>query len=176
LDFPKTVDAPSPFDRSQECAFRIARDDVLKVALARRRQPIFELWSCILGAPPPVNGVLQFNAPSPDSGLTTLADSHARFMGIRRPCGEDGDGAKQLAYIIKPDCFYEYVPSPACLAKKFDVSADLVFVAYVRLDEPCTQGGHRVKGVLTHWHFVEADSTDATLPEDYQKRYDKRLW
>lgn len=176
LTFPNTVPATSPFDRSQQCAFRVARDDALKIATARRRQPIFDLWSCILGAPPPVNSVRAFNAPRPDDGLTTLANAHACFVGIRRPCGEDGDGGKQLVYIIKPRCFYEYVPGLACVAHKSDVPSDVVFAAYARLDEPCAQNGHKIKGVLTHWHFVQADAIDAMLPEDYQRRYDRRLW
>jgi hypothetical protein len=169
------VKAKFPFDPEVECEFRLARDDTYKSAGARRRQPIFDLWSCIIGAPPPVNAVREFNL-KPEDGLSTLMDAHACFLGVRRPCGEDGDGARQAAYIIKPDSAYEYKPHMACVAHKYDVPSDVVFVAYVRLDEPCEAGGHNVKGVLTHWHFVLADEADAMLPEDFQERYDKALW
>ncbi len=49
LNFPTTVAAPSPFDRLQACSFRIAKEDVVKAALARRREPAFSLWSIVLG-------------------------------------------------------------------------------------------------------------------------------
>lgn len=175
LTFPATVVAPSPFDKAQTCEFRIAREDLVKSVLSARRQPIFELWSCILGAPPPVNNVETFNL-KPSDGLTSLGDAHACFQGVKRPCGEDDDGSAWLAYILKPDAFYEYVSHMACVAHKQEAPSDIVFVAYVRLDEPCAPDGHRVKGVLTHWHFVIADEADASLPEEYQKRYDRRLW
>ena len=33
-----------------------------------------------------------------------------------------------------------------------------------------------IKGVLTHWDFVEADERDAMLPEGYDTRFRKQLW
>ena len=53
------------------------------------------------------------------------------------------------------------------------VPADLVFMAYVRLDEP-SDGATR--GVLTHWQFVEADNKHGDLPLGFEHRYDRRHW
>jgi len=176
LNFPATVKAPSPFSRGELCEFRIGREDAVKQARAHRRQPVLDLWSCILGEPPPVPNVMRY-IERPYDGLTSFSMAHACFRGIRRPCGEDADGENILAYVLKPTSSYEYVPNLVCVVAKSAVAADLVFVAYVKLDHPCVPEGHLVKGVLTHWQFVEADEGAAfSLPIDYESRYRERLW
>lgn len=175
LDFPSTVVARSPFRREQACAFRIAKEDAVKAAKARRREAAFNLWSVILGEPPRVPLVEPFNAAAA-VGLSRLDDAHACFEGLRRPCAEDTTSERMVAYILKPRFFYEYRPHPACVAYKAEVPADLVFAAYVKLDVPCGASGHPVKGVLTHWQFVEANDSDPLLPREANSRYDRRLW
>jgi hypothetical protein len=69
LDFPATVGAPSPFDRLQVCSFRIAKEDAVKAALARRREQAFSLWSIVLGMPPKVPLWFAFCT----DGLTSLS-------------------------------------------------------------------------------------------------------
>jgi hypothetical protein len=163
------------FDRNQACQFRISKEDTVKAAKARRREPAFELWSVLLGIPPKINLVTQFNQDA-GVGLSRLIDAHACFQGIKRPLAEDGNGEKLLAYILKPAHFYEFRPHPACVAYKADVHADLVFVAYAKLDEPCGPDGHPIKGVLTHWQFVESATENPELPIEFDTRYDRRLW
>ncbi len=65
----------------------------------------------------------------------------------------------------------------------FPVPDDLVFVTYVRLDHPeigryGTRAAHglAVKGVISHWQFVEADATTRDLPVGHEERYRQRLW
>ncbi len=149
LDLPQTIAARSPFDKAEACAVRVGKEDAVKAASARRRQPIYDFWSALNGEPPRVP-----NAKSLDgSGLTRLIDAHACFRGIRRPCAEDDDGAQFAAYVLKPTYLF----------------------AYVRLDAPCAPGPGSSMGCLTHWQFVEADAT-GLLPIEFSERYVERFW
>jgi len=179
LNFPAMIDAPSPFNKKLSCSFRISREDTLKAVRAGRRQPAFQLWSVVIGKPPPVPNVDAKNFPA-GAGLTKLSEAHACFKGLNRPLAEDDDGSSVLAYVLKPRFFYvfdsDYEGAMVCVARKEAVSDDLVFAAYVRLDEPCRNAGASPKGVLTHWGFVEADTSHPELPVNHGSRYEKRLW
>lgn len=144
----------------------------MKAAEARRRRPAFEFWSVVLGRVPPVPG----HERKDDSRLLSLSAAHACFRGIKRPCGEDDDGIEFLAYVLKPTHFYVYTPSMTCVAAQQETPDDLVFVVYVRLDEPFDDQGERPQGVVTHWEFVDADEGNPNLPSDFGHRYVKRLW
>lgn len=175
LRFPESVLAPAPDDRAKLCKFAIARNDIRKLVRAGRRQPAFELWSIVLGVPPPVPGVDRRNKPQTDD-LTCLQRAHACFRGIKRPLAEDDDGEDVIAYVLRPHFFYEYDPNMLSVASKVPVPRDTVFVAYARLGAPHTGRFVENRGTLTHWGFVEADSTALQLPVSHGTRYRTRLW
>ncbi|HEX4197587.1 MAG TPA: hypothetical protein VHZ26_09095 [Caulobacteraceae bacterium] len=171
LAFPQTIHIRSPEDRGTFCRVRVSLGDILKAAGAHRRQPAYEFWSILNRSAPPV----PHQESDPDAGLIGISDAHACFQGIKRPIAADNDGAAVLAYVLKPTFFYVYeLRSPIVLTLKEPVPNDLVFMAYVRLDEPSLGSG--VRGVLTHWQFVEADPADLRLPVNFRNRYTKRLW
>lgn len=171
IQLPTTIRARSPDDRNQVCRVRVNRDDVVKAAANRRRQPAYEFWSVLNGKAPPV----PHRVENADHGLMSLFDAHACFKGVRRPIAEDTDGDGILAYILKPNTFFMYEPRPPLvLCLKEEVPADLVFVAYVKLDIPVETNA--TKGVLTHWQFVEADPRDGRLPLEFDQRYVRQLW
>jgi hypothetical protein len=174
LKFPERVIAPSPEDKTVPCIFRLSDRDAVKMAAAGRRQLIFELWSIVLGTPPPVPGCAHRNH-NVAGELTCLNDSRALFRGIERPLAEDDDGANVLAYVQNPRFFYEYDPSMVSVALKVPVPTDLVFVTYARLDKSM-DGSDAVRGTITHWGFVEADNSNRELPVHYSSRYRTRLW
>lgn len=171
ITLPQTLRARSPEDRNRSCRVRVNALDLQKAAENRRRHPAYEFWSVLAGKAPPV----PHREADAEVGLTSLFDAHACFQGVKRPVAEDGDGAQFVAYILKPKWFfhYEFKP-PLVLSTKRAVPDDLVFVAYVRLDEPAETNGK--KGVLTHWHFVEADPRDPTMPVGFDERYVRQLW
>lgn len=173
LDLPETVHAPSEIDRTVHCIYRLSMGDVTKMARSHRRQLTFELWSIVLGVPPPVPGCAHRNRKAAGR-LVRLADAHALFKGIERPLAEDDEGANVLAYVLKPEFMYEYDPDMVSVALKIAVPQDVVFVVYVRLNNP--EGEPACAGTVTHWGFVEADKNDPTLPADYSSRYRARLW
>jgi len=174
LDLPATVEAPSEADRTISCIFRLSSSDSVKMARACRRQPIFELWSCVLGVPPPVPGCKHRNRRVAGR-LTRLKEAHALFKGIKRPLAEDDDGAQVLAYVLKPEFMYEYDPGMVSVALRVSVPQDVVFVVYVRLNN-LGDGSDAMVGTITHWSFVEADQDNPMLPVEYSSRYRNRLW
>jgi hypothetical protein len=174
LVLPETVEARSEADSAIPCIYRLGTADAIKMARALRRQPIFELWSCVLGNPPPVPGCRHRNR-NVAGKLTRLKEAHALFKGIERPLAEDDDGANVLAYVLKPKFMYAYDPDMVSVALKIPVPQDVVFVVYVRLNNP-DDNSRAVIGTITHWGFVEADPNDPTLPVEHSSRYRTRLW
>src|SRR5712671_6974534 len=163
--------------RGTICRFRMSREDAMKAAAAHRRQPIWEIWSIVLGEPPPVPNVRTWglNVPA-EEGLIALVEAHACFRGICRALAEDDNGENVVAYILKPRFFYEYRANLVSTAVKLTVPAGLLFAVYVRIDIPWDAQRKGTVGVVTHGGFVEADPSDPLLPEDHASRYTQRLW
>ena len=143
----------------------------MKAARNCRRQPIFDLWSMVIGQPPPVPGVQ-------DSGeeLTCLTDAHACFRGIQRPRAEDNDGSNVIIYVLRPSVFYVHDPNMRTVAQLRELPRNLVFTVFVRMDEPFALGAGDT-GIVTHWQFVEAEIVGSIfLPQNAGTRYEERLW
>jgi hypothetical protein len=174
LALPAQVRAPSPEDKFNLCNLRLGTADVLTMARSGRRQLTFEVWSCVLGLPPPIPGCGARNRNMAGQ-LTGLEGAHALFQGLQRPLAEDDEGANVLAYILKPKFAYCYDAHMVSAALKIAVPQDVVFVVYVRLDDAC-DGPDSDRGTVTHWGFVEADQTSPELPIEFSSRYRTRLW
>jgi hypothetical protein len=84
LSPPESIHAPSPFDRFSLCRLKISRNDIQRAASVGRRQIVFDLWSMVIGKPPPVPGVHARNDLRPDE-LISVTHAHAYFRGIERP-------------------------------------------------------------------------------------------
>lgn len=174
LQIPTSVHARSPFDPNSLCKLELSTNDARRAARVGRRQPVFELWSGVIGRPPPVPGVEQRNNPEPND-LISLIQAHACFRGIERPLAEDDDGTNVVAYVLRPRFFYEYDPNMVSLALRVPVPRDLVFVTYARLLKLTSEPGEPL-GVVTHWGFVEADPKNLRLPINSATRYREQLW
>ena len=171
VTFPQTVHARAPEDPDRLCEVRVSRGDLFKAADARRRQPAYQFWSVIAGKAPPV----PHHVENADHDLVSLLDAHACFQGICRPVGEDDGGDQFVVYVLKPKFFFAYgFTAPLVFTTREPVPHDLVFLAFVRLDEPSDTG--TVRGVLTHWDFVEADERNEMMPADFDTRFRKLLW
>jgi hypothetical protein len=175
LDFPAMVTAPSPEDRSVPCDYMLGSADAVTMARIGRRQLTFEMWSVVVGVEPPVPGCTHRNKIIPGK-LTKLAEAHALFQGIERPLADDDDGSEVLAYVLKPQYMYENNPDMVSVALKVAVPQDLVFVVYARLNNAGGEGHSGTRGLVTHWHFVEAEPATPMLPVDYSTRYRTQLW
>jgi hypothetical protein len=174
LNFPATVQAPSPEDRAVLSDFVLGSADAVTMARIGRRQLTLEMWSIVLGVEPPIIGCTHRNKKVKGE-LTKLADAHAMFKGIERPLADDDDGSEVLAYVLKPQFMYENNPDMVSVALKVAVPQDVVFVVYARLSNG-GDGPNGARGTVTHWHFVEADPASPMLPVDYSSRYRTRLW
>jgi hypothetical protein len=182
-DLPQTVVARSPFDRERVALYRLSKATFSKLDAARRRQPFFDAWTCVLGKVPPVNNSSILTRNNENRKLHSLSDAHACFRGVKRAVGDDPHGHDLLAFISKPTWGVCFSPSMGCVVSWWPVPSDVVFVTYVRLDHPATgrygtanARAAVVRGVITHWQFVEADLACNELPVEFQERYRRRLW
>lgn len=170
LSFPATVDAKSPENPDKICKFRVSKLDLAKQAEATRRAPIYDFWSNVIGIPPPVFAKTDTHC----EGLSCLVEAHACWKGIKRPCGEDDDGAEYLIYALKPKGTYKFASKPPLtFAEYVDLPEDVIFSVLARLDNPATGD---IRGVLIGWQFIETDPDDRMLPYKHETRYAKRLW
>jgi hypothetical protein len=174
LKFPETLLAPSPENKQIPCNVRVSTLDSRKLLQLGRRQLILEFWSVVVGVPPPVPGVAARNRPL-ERELTSLIEAHALFRGIERPFAQDDDGGDVLAYVLKPQNFYEFDPNMVSVASKMRVPDDVVYVVYICLD-PVGDVPGPVRGTITHWGFVEADPVNPWLPVNHSSRYRTRVW
>jgi hypothetical protein len=171
LDFQNTITAPDPIDKLQACKLRVARMDLIRGAEAHRRQIIYGFWSMIVGTAPP----FLTQEAEPDAGLTSILTAHACFQGVQRAVGDDDDGSRMIAYVMKPQFQYRFkFLAPIVFSEKIPVPRDLVFVAFAHLDKP--EATSDTIGILTHWQLIEADERNLMLPMDYDTRYTKQLW
>ena len=100
-----------------------------------------------------------------------------------RPLASDDSGFDVFAYVHKPAYTYQYVPSMSHCIVPLKLPVDVVFVTYMKLDYPEGRPYGKdaflktpVQGIVTHWDFVESDSTDSTLPIDFGGRFRQRMW
>jgi hypothetical protein len=182
-DFPQTVVARSPFDRNRVALFRLSKLTFSKLDTAKRRQPFFDAWTCVLGKVPPVNNSSILTRNNVNRNLLSLSDAHACFRGLKRAVGDDAHGFDLVAFISKPASGMRYSPSLSCVIDWYPIPNDVVFVTYVRLDHPpagrygtANASAAVVRGVITHWHFVEADPECNELPIEFRERYRRRMW
>ena len=176
LTFPDYILAPSPEDPRIQVRFRLDPEYAVSSAADNRRTPAFELWSQVIGEPPRVINIRRQALGDPAAGLLSLRQSHACFSGIRRPIREDGGGECVLSYVTKPQYSFKSVVDMVTPAEKYAFPSDLVFIICVKLDTPYLDGSVIPEGVITHWGSAEADVNDPSLPADFERRFERRLW
>lgn len=184
LDLPRVVLARHFSNPKEVVSYRLSTVDVRKLHAASRRQPVFDLWSVVVGEPPPIDNISYAISRAPNHSLLSLSDAHACFRGIRRPIGLDERGWDVVAYVSKPKWFFASCPHLVCQAEAALVPSDLVFVTYVILDWPTEASNARAvarqrpsaHGVIVRGEFVEADPIEPELPVDFRERYRKRQW
>ncbi len=183
-DVPSTVLARSVQDRNLAAFYRVAQNDVQKALSVNRRQPLLDLWTCVVGEIPPFpNARAKWGKGLENAKLVSMADATSCFRGLKRPLADDDRGFDCYALVSKPTKRFTYAPDMACSLNLVDVPDDLVHITYVRCDVPAARTRRGLAtdsvpnvGVVTHWHFVEADPTDALLPIDFRDRYRQRIW
>lgn len=176
---PSIVLGRSPFDRSAITSFRIATQDIQKALDNNRRQPLLDLWACVVGELPGFAGIdrhaEQFSADG-----SSLSKAVACFQGLKRPIGNDDHGFDVVAFITKPRMTFVYAPDFGCMVKPKRIPDDLVFVTYAQLDRNGSKAYQRPElaatGAVIHWEFIEADPGNLSLPIGFGERYRRRLW
>jgi hypothetical protein len=182
LRLPRTVVGPSPFNADDLIAYRIAEQDVRVALENRRRQPVLDLWSMVIGKLPPIPSISKWKELAEELAQNSFFNAHAAFRGMRRPIGDDDYGFDHVAFISKPRVRLRYVPDMVCVAEPEEIPDDVVLATYVKLDFPEGRRNGRprtdvpISGLITHWELVESDSADSLLPVHSEERYRQRLW
>ena len=182
-NLPQFVDGRSPFDRNEPAFFRLSKSALARMDAVKLRQPIYNAWTTIIGVVPPVNLASRLTDNLAQDRLISLKDASACFRGVKRSVGDDKHGWDFFVFILKPTWGVRYKPSLSCCLEWFAIPNDVVFAVYARLDQPIAgrygnalTKSQAVRGIITHWHFVESDLKDPGLPVDYKERYRRRQW
>ena len=125
-----TVEAPS-FD-NPEVMKKLGVDAswINLNAIHARRQPLFDFWALVKGAPPPINCIGHHEGyVFPD--LPGLKSAHALFSGLRRPIDTSHNGDDVYAFVTLPKVLYISVVDMVCLARMHQVPKNAVFTCYV---------------------------------------------
>jgi hypothetical protein len=179
---PRTILGPSPFQADVPVTYRLALNDINSALAQGRKQPIFEVWSNVIGQLPPVPNISKLAIESGDRKLIGIKNAHACFRGLMRPIGEDARGFDHFAFVCKPRWLVAYEPSMSCVAKFQQVPDDVLFAIYAKMDYPLdvpnlrSSGRTPTSGVITHWQFVEADPLRSDFPVSFDRRYRKLQW
>lgn len=147
-----------------------------KLVSSRLLTKIFAAYSLIAKVLPPVNAIGYHEGYTEDTSLMSINDAHALFKGIERPRGGEENGGSIYCFVIKASYNYSFLANMVCVAKKVSVPNNCVFVVYVKLGGPLQPDGNGVSGRITNWELVTADPADPTLPENYNERYNERIW
>lgn len=180
---PQIVTGRHPLFKDRLVGFRLSQSSIVKSLQMGRRQPLFDAMSMVVGRAPNVPNISRWSGPDTGVPLTPLAKAHACFRGMKRPIGEDDRGFDTFAFVTKPQWAYKACVSLVCAVEPYRVPNDVVFVTYVRLDHPFSaprMTRHTdelpVKGIITHWGFVETEPGDNNLPIGAAERYRQRIW
>jgi hypothetical protein len=183
LEPPRTVVSRSVISSSAVAIYRLATEDIAKQVQNGLRQPILDIWWQIFGQIPPVNGSRRYAGYRDIDTGNGLTKATSAFRGLKRPIGEDDNGFDCFALITQPKFRFCYVPSMSCPIEPIPVSADLLYVTYVRIDfnrfgayTPQTANALVTEGVVTHGEFVERSPTHSELPLGFKERYRRRIW
>jgi hypothetical protein len=172
---PPLVRAPAPKLGAVPLLCQISRDFIEKNFAIKRRTPIFQLWTHVVGRLPPIPHIdmLAHSLQPPD--LMTLMEATACFQGVQRPYSDEPDGASVMVYVLAPRVSIAYSPTMACVARAVPVSVDRVLTVQVK---PLTLQGTGVplNGLVTRLEFVSSVGDSPALPTEHEGRYEKLHW
>lgn len=153
---------------------KVSRDitDVLRPGVLKT--PLFMVWVHLLGLKPPMRQAGSIDLHDLVPSYSTLQnDATACFRGIKRPCGDDDNGATVCIFVMRPYVSVRYVPSMASLVDMYEVPNDMCLTVHAVMRPPSGRGG--VNGIITRLEYVRCD-IQSGLPIDHESRYEERLW
>ena len=119
-----------------------------------------------------------------EGGTDGLMDSIALFRGIKRGRTAPGQDGFIYIYVTNPSWSYHYPDRFAGAPTRTEKPKRSVFVTFVELNrngESLPALAHlsddlraTLDGVVLEWEWTIADSTP--LPDDYENRYEEKIW
>lgn len=115
-----------------------------------------------------------------------LTKPTAIFQGIRRPFIADGADDGVYAYVSKPYWTFTYAARHQFSGEGPDqekAPTDSVFVTFVTLDpvvirevQDTLGATDEIGGVILHWEWTMASTSEPWLPREHQARYRRTIW
>lgn len=176
---PPNVLAPSFTGDGSMVELEISKRAIEKFAEANLRIPMLELWSHLVGVLPPLPGAFKMEADTGGRVPTSIAEAHAIFKGVCRPYGSEDDGGEVLVYVISTILTVGWSgvkDRMACVASFKNAPKGTVLTVQVRPASALQPTSAGVWGTITKWEFVGESAEHPGFPEDYDTRYNERLW
>jgi hypothetical protein len=175
LSFPLVV-APSADDRTKTVCYSISNEFIEGLDSINRRTPILQLWTHVVGKPPPVNLISRVFQGASVPTLQTLGDAVACFQGVKRPHVAEEDGDSVLIYVLNPLVTIVWEAGMACIAKAMRVPKNTVLTVQVCTNGALLAGSEGIHGVVTRLEYISSSGDEPTLPVRYRSRYLREKW
>jgi len=173
---PPHVPAPAHDDPDRSVTYAISPVYIERNAAVVRRTPVFQVWTHLVGALPPIPGIQTLARRRVTPTLTTLHDAVACFRGLARPLNGERRGESTLIYVLNPAVSIAYEPAMTCVARAVTVPPNTVLTVQVQPIETLPVDSHMVSGTVTRLEYVFSDSAESALPDSYQTRYLEKMW
>jgi hypothetical protein len=140
---------------------------------------MLEAWAHLVGELPPIPNAFKMEAELYGQRPVALVDAHAIFKGVCRPYGSEDDGDEVLVYVISTEItvgWSEPNDRMACVATYKRAPRNAVLTVQVRPASALQLTVPGVSGTVTKWEFVGECTEHPGFPDDYEQRYNERLW
>lgn len=122
------------------------------------------------------------------AGTGGLAQAIALFRGIKRPCVQNGTDSLIHIYVTNPRVDFMWPEDRRYSARgpmRLAPPKMSVFTTFVIFDPDMVRkhrdaidasGGGPVDGIILNWEWTLASPTDRRLPDEFDSRYEERVW
>lgn len=169
--------APCPEGSGATVNLSVSQSTIEKLVAAKRRTDLFQAWAHLVGIMPPVNNAdLVRRTEHPDATITTLADAHACFKGVKRRYDQDDDGRDIHIFIINTPYTVRWQSDMRTVAGVFPAPDNTLLTVQVRPRDTLQGCQPGIWGGISRWEFVNASRERTDFPEGFDNRYDTLLW
>lgn len=187
LDRPFEVVAPSPWNPQQNVVLHVNRSWVGRMAQLGLKEAYGQYFGLILGIACLTHADLSVTLEDTGDGLGVA--TRAVFQGLQRPMGSAAWDTGVFVYVSNPKANYTWVDhiDPALsgpYAWRNPKPANSVFTTFVRfvdaegktIERESEMSATPPQGFIESWEWTFGSPTDASLPDDYDHRYARRMW
>ena len=173
---PPNITAPSPDKGGAEIYLEVSNDILSPARNNFRKTPLFQVWTHLLGCPPPIPNVSILEHDDLQPTYQTLHDASSCFKGIKRPINNQENGAEVITYVLNPENTVECVPRMGASIRAQKTAPRYLLTVQIVLNGSLQLEGKDIEGRVTRIEIVKVDSVNDRLPIGHENRYGSRLW